>query len=327
MNRSFLNSSLSKDLQESGTSYVIEITHDTLVSISFLSCGAMSSLIVSYLNSVSLDKECLLLYLYKDFIKAIFWNRSIWMLEVILRLIDEMARDHLWSLVISFGIWGGTFYLALIVNIIFLLRLYMTKKGLIDLQLEWLGSDDASRMIRVRFACVIATIGILSFTAGLEIYPELYYLLSNDSAYPLDFTLSNQIVYQGVMGLLAVSAVIIHIIEKMERSSCKLQIDATINGTTRFIWMGVFFCMCLLILGHVAFGQPLSGHRAHWKLYPICFSVVVMVITAIIILVSKQLKTHSLRVLKNAIDDALLLSIYIVPASIFILMYSSLYMI
>ena len=293
MNRTSFISISSNDLQESNTPYVIEITHDTLVSISFLSCGAMSSLILSYLNSVSLDKECLLLYLYKDFIKAIFWNRSIWMFEVVLRLIEETERNHFRSLVISYGVWGGTFYLALIVNIIFLLRLYMTKNGVID----------------------------------LEIYPELYYLLSKDSADQPDFTLSNQVVYQGVMGLFAVSAIIIHIIEKMVRSSNKLQIDATINGTTRFIWMGVFFCMGLLMFGHVAFGQPLSEHRTHWKLYPICFSVVVMVVTAIIILVSKQLKTYSMRVLRNAIDDALLLRIYIIPASIFILMYSTVYMI
>ena len=327
MNRTSFASISSNDLQEFNTPYVIEITHDIMVSISFLSCGAMSSLILSYLNSVSLDKECLLLYLYKDFIKAIFWNRSIWMFEVILRLIEETERNHFWSLVISFGVWGGTFYLALIVNIIFLLRLYMTKNGLIDLQLQWLGNDDSARMIRIRFACVVATTGILSITAGLEIYPELYYLLSKDSANQPDFTLSNQIVYQGVMGLFAFSAIIIHMIEKMVRSSNNLQIDATINGTTRFIWMGVFFCMGLLMFGHVAFGQPLSEHRTHWKLYPICFSVVVMVITAIIILVSKQLKTYSLRVLRNAIDDALLLRIYIIPASIFILMYSTVYMI
>ena len=58
--------------------------------------------------------------------------------------------------------------------------------------------------------------------------------------------------------------------------------------------------------------RGVSRNIADWKLYPICFSVVVKVVTAIIILVSKQLKTHCLRVLKNAIDDALLLITYIV---------------
>ena len=297
--------------------YWIESTHNVLTSISFVLCGSVSCLILSYLNSVALNKECLLLYLYKDFIRAIFWNRTFWMIEVITSSFYENGLDKFWSAFISFGVWGGALYIALIVNIIFLLRLYIAKKGLIDLQIPWMGEDDVSGMTRIRIACVVTTVGTLSTMATLGMYPDFYYMLSNDLEHLPEFS-----IYKGIQALLAAMAMMIKLLEKIVRSKKEVTIDARIDRTTRLVIFGVFICMGLL-----TFGEKLSplDYRMYWKLYPICFSTVLTVIAFLIVLRSNQLKAYSVRFVKNRCEDAFLLSIYITPTSIFIIMYGILY--
>ena len=297
--------------------YWIELTHNVLVSISFVLCGSVSCLILSYLNSVALNKECLLLYLYKDFIGAIFWNRTFWMIEVITSSFYDIGLNDFWSIFISFGVWGGTLYIALIVNIIFLLKLHMAKHELIDLQIPWMGEDDVSGMTRIRIACVVTTVGTLSTMASLGIYPDFYYLLSKDFENLPEFS-----VYKGIQALLAAMAMMMKLLEKIVRIKKEVTIDARIDRTTRLVIFGVFICIAML-----TFGEMLSpfDYRTHWKLYPICFSIVLTIIAFVIVLRSNQLRAYSVRFVKNRCDDAFLLSIYITPTSIFIIMYGILY--
>merc|ERR1711894_66541 len=103
------------------------LVKDVLAILAFLSTLAVSLLVRSYLSSVSLAKECLLLYLYKEVASAIAWMRFVWVIEVVLANWNAFETRHLEATTISFSIWFVALYLAIVINIISFLKLYMTK--------------------------------------------------------------------------------------------------------------------------------------------------------------------------------------------------------
>ena len=142
-----------KETEELNPNYAIGLARDSLAVIAFLATVTVSLLVRSYLNSVSFAKECLLLYLYKEVATAISWMRFFWVIEVILSNWNGFRTKEWEAIVISFGIWSGALYMAMILNIICFLKLYMTKTGLIDPPIPLMGESDESAIKRIRTIC------------------------------------------------------------------------------------------------------------------------------------------------------------------------------
>ena len=121
----------------------IILTKDILTIISMLATVAGYFLAHSYLNNVSLSKECLLLHLYKEVIGVVLWRRVFWMLEVF--QINWYGLRKMQAVIVSFGVWCGAIYLAVILNIIGCLKFYMLRSGTVDPQIPWMGEKLPTR--------------------------------------------------------------------------------------------------------------------------------------------------------------------------------------
>ena len=67
----------------------IIIANDILGFLAFLATGTASLLILSYLYNVSLAKEGLLLYLYRDFVIILISLRALWASFWLLKYLDK----------------------------------------------------------------------------------------------------------------------------------------------------------------------------------------------------------------------------------------------
>ena len=301
----------------------INLINDIVTIISFLSGGVCSRLALSYLKGLSTDKECLLVFLYRDVIISITWIRSFRVAEVVLRLWNEDGLNEYFSVAISLGTWAAVFYLAVMANFISYLRLRIAQTGIVDPETSCIGHDDSSRIRLVRIFGVVASIIFISLAPIHGIYPNLYYGISKDHEYPPQIILSN-VVYKGTVALLFTLSMVMGIVANIVGPIDKLQNLSFINRAKNNI---VMVLVVVIIL--TALGQTFSfyDYQKHWRFIPISVSILQILLPPAIILRSNQLKDHSIRVLKNLYDDLLLLCIYWVPAMSFIFTYSSIYVI
>ena len=295
---------------------------DFLIILSFISTLTVCLLVRSYLNSVSLSKECLLLYLYKEVATAIAWMRFVWVVEVVLANWNVFEARQLEATIISFIMWFGFFYLVVIFIIISFLKLYMNKTGQVDPPMPmWVGENEKSAIIRVRFFCCLLVVGFLSVCFGFGLYPKLYYTILKDTTIHPDLFTSN-LFYRGTATLLLLIFVITSLVVKYHKTTNEPQIDSIILWVVNFL-AGVF----LLTIGLLTLSEFLQilNVETRWKCYQVSMSTIQIIIQPAAVLKSKQLRFHSARVLKTKYDDLLMLRIYFAPAALSILIYSSLY--
>ena len=312
---------ITKDDAQSNANSAIGLARDLLAVIAFLTIVTVVLLVRSYLNSVSFAKECLLLYLYKDFASAMSWMRFFWVIEVILSNWNGFESKKWEAIAIAFGIWSGALYMALVLNIICFLKFYMTKTGLIDPPIPWMGENDESAIKRIRASCCVIVIVFLSVSFGLGLYPNVYYnidpiLQSNLS--------TNNLLYRGTSMILLLTFVVTSLAIKLHKATNEPQIDSIIPWAVNFIVGTLLLMVGLLTLAELL---QILNFETRWKGYQITMSTLQIIIPPAIILKSKQLKTHSARCLKNKVDDLFLMSIYFVPAVVSVSIYFILYMI
>ena len=313
---------ITKDDVESSANPAISLTRDLLAVIAFLTIVTVVLLVRSYLNSVSFAKQCLLLYLYKDFASAISWMRFFWVIEVILSNWNAFETKKWEAIAIAFGIWSGALYMALVLNIICFLKFYMTKTGLIDPPIPWMGENDESAIKRIRAACCFIVTAFLSVSFGLGLYPNVYYNIDPIEQSNLS---TNNLLYRGTSMILLLTFVVTSLAIKLYKATNEpqiVQIDSVIPWTVNFIVGTLLLMVGLLTLAELL---QILNFETRWKGYQISMSTLQIIVPPAVILKSKQLKSHSARCLKNKVDDLFLMSIYFVPAVVFVSIYFTLY--
>ena len=312
------------DAIEPDVNYAMGMARDILAGIAFLTTMTVSLLVRSYLNSVSLAKQCLLLYLYKEVGTAISWMRFFWVIEVVLSNWVGFETKHWEAIVISFGIWCWAWYLSLILNIICFLKLYMTRTKLLDPPLPLMGKDDETAIIRIRISCCIIVILFLGVCFSCGLYPKVYYSSIGQElnlTAQQDLSTSN-LLYRGISGVLLISFFVTSLAVKLHKTSNEPPIDSAIPRTVNFIVGAIFVSVVLLQLAEIL---QFLDFVTLWKGYQILMSTIHIIVPPVVVLKSKQLKSHSARFFSNRYDDLLLFNVYCVPVGISVLMYASLY--
>ena len=189
MNSTHFPFNISKDIDEYDMSPNIKLVNDIVALVAFLSGVVCSRLALSYLKDISTDKECLLVFLYRDVIISITWIRAFRLAEVVLRLWNEDGLNEFYSIVISFGTWAAVFYLAVMTYFISYLRLRIAKTGIVDPETPCIGHDDSSRIWVVRIFGVITSIMFISLAPIHGIYPFIHQQRSHNflPSYPFSF--------------------------------------------------------------------------------------------------------------------------------------------
>ena len=297
----------------------IAIGFDILAISSFLVYLLMYICTYSYLNNVSLAKECILVYLYKDIFSSMLLWRTLWAIEVILSYWNNHSTSEIQAMVLSFGLWFAGFYLASIAIFINIYNLKMAKTNTIDPIMPWLGEDERSAIKQIRCACCLVVMSFLVVTFGMGLYPKIFYIIVGD--FKADIFISNSL-YRGTLFLLLLINGGLVLAKRLYKTTLEVTVDKSIKKYTLSVM--IVLCVTLLVLTGVELTR-FANIKTSWELYQILLTPLHICAPFILIWRSDQLKIHSIRYLKNKYDDVFILSIYIVPTILFILINSILF--
>ena len=161
---------------------IITVRFATAWTIITILSTFLISFILEYLNNTSPVKECLLLYLCQDVAKTFLL--LVWILYVaMLACLTSSDRIYLGTIaakLFSFGWIVLSLFLLLMLNFIGAIKLYTTRKLLLDPPMPW-DQDERSISKKVRFACMLLSLAFVSALFGTGGYPKIYYNLTGDN--------------------------------------------------------------------------------------------------------------------------------------------------
>ena len=303
--------------------HIIDLTYDILTLLSFIPFGTTYGLASSYLNSVSLAKECLLVYLYKDVLLSMLLWRTFSAIEVVIDFWNGGETGKTQAIILAFGLWFAALYLTLTLTFISIYNLYMAKSNTIDPTINWLGKNEESAIKRIRSGCFLCSIGFLTVNFGMGLYPNIFYTMIPHHLSGSDLLMSN-IIYRGTLILLLLVCGILNGARRLYGQTYEIQIDQIFTNLIKYIFAISIVTLVVLTIAEVC---QVVDVKTSWKIYQILMSPIEMFAPFVIILRSDQLKTHSIRFIKNKLDDAFILSIYLVPAFLFIVINTTAYII
>ena len=303
--------------------HVIDMVSDILKIVAFILFGIAYALAFSYLNSLSLAKECLLVYLYKDVLSMMLSWRTFLAIEVMIDFWEVEGTSKTEALMISFGLQFGAMYSILILIFISIYNLYTAKTNRIDPTINWLGKDESSAIKRNRFGCSLSVIGFLAINFGLRLYPPILYAMMPHHSFGSALLIST-IVYRGTVILLLLFCVIINVVRKIYGPTHETQIDRVLTMSIKYMFI---IPAVIFVTVTIAEACQFSDKRTSWEIYQVVTSPIEIFAPFIIIFRSDQLKMHSIRLLKNKYNDLSMFNIYFVPAFMFIAINLSMYII
>ena len=210
------------------------------------------------------------------------------------------------SYILSFCV----FYLCLILIFVSISKLYMAKSNTIDSPIPFLPKDEVLAMRQIRIACFLLAVGVLCTTFSVGWYPLSYYIMMQDQEE------GTYLIYRcGILILLSISG-ILTVAKRYYETTTDLQIDQIIPKTIKCIFI---FFLSTLACSIIAEATQLMETKKIVKISEIIRSIILIFGPFVMIYRSNQLKTHSIRIIKNTCDDFFLLSIYLVPTFTFML--------
>ena len=294
--------------------------NDILAIIAFIALGSASVLILSYLNGVSLSKRCLILYLYKDMVSSILLFRTFVTMQTLLSYLNEEGTNKILAILVSYSFSCNILYTALNLIFISINRFYMAKSNMIDPQMPMMGGDEKDAIRRVRILCCLIVVVFTTTTFGLGLYPSIFYILTLGQDVEVSFLMSSSL-YKGTIILLISISGIITIAKRYYEANNEFLIDKMIPKAIKYLSvLGVL----KLMLPAIAEIADLADKITIWNFNQSITSTFFIIVPFVLILRSDQLKTHSIRVLKNVYDDAFLYSIYLVPTFLFLVINAAL---
>ena len=161
----------------------VVVDRNSMVLTAFLviSVTILLSLILGYLHSVSTVKHCLMLYLYLEFVRtflSIFW---IWFIIVINCFVtgNGMTIDPSSAKFLSYCWHGAVLHLLFILNLMGVLKFYMTKEMVLDPSMPW-NDDDLTLFKKLRIGSYLASASLLTAMYTTLGHPKIYYGLVGD---------------------------------------------------------------------------------------------------------------------------------------------------
>ena len=305
---------------EQGLYQKIILANDVLGFLAFLATATTSVLILSYLYNVSLAKEGLLLYLYRDFVTILISLRAFWAIKWLLNHLEKSSINKFPTKLLMFCLYGGILSLALVMNLISALKLFIAKRMMLDPPIPWIGENESKGIKRIRIACAFLVVGFLATMFGLGLYPKMYYGLIGRQVSESDGLIAD-ILFRGILGLLMITCLATWVGKMFYERVYQQQLDTMIPLTINyFLWIAVS------IVAFTLLGETLEilDFRTRWNIYQFLITAGEIIIAFVVILKSEQLKSHSARFLKNKLDDAFLLSLILVPAVLVLFIYGSL---
>ena len=291
-----------------------------ITTIYSLAVNTLFGFIFAYLSNVSLAKQCLLLYLYKDFV-LVFIAYSCW-LEVSFLYVyayGDVQIDWVPAAIITFGTRCGVSVLLLLAAVISFIKYRMKKETILDPAMPW-GEDDEKGMKWIRIFCWGPTVGALSTMYACNIYPTLFYIMiGHDSMH------SGSYIYVTMDVILVATNIILMVSGKYYKATNEQRSfeDLVPMRILYLFWNFLLLLGIGMIIVLVSISSLQYGFWIFRKIVYISFSVNTMVLAGMM-LKTEHVKAYASKFARNMFDEAFLRSIYLVPATLFTLMNGSL---
>ena len=170
---------------------------------------------------------------------------------------------------------------------------------------------------------IIATFLLTCF--GIGIYPNIYYSCLNDPLIQSDW--KSNITFRSPLILLHSIFIITIICAKLYKRTNEPEMDKIVNWTNVFIVTFVLFSQAIwsaIGFGHLTQVLMQFNSQTRFQIYLIYVSIFHIVMPPIFIFLSKEFKSHTIRILKNLYDEAFLFNIYLTPMILTFVIYGSL---
>jgi hypothetical protein len=194
----------------------------------------------------------------------------------------------------------------------------------LDPPMPW-GDDDLLGIRWIRVSCFVVTTTFVALMYALGVYSKLYYVLIQINASVKELPESTYI-YLGVLLFLIITGTITGIVAKFHDAANEQHTESIIpRQINRVVWMIPTTGIVLLIIEVLCenFLQMFNS----WLVFPLVLSIVFTITPALVIYREDQLKSYATRLLKNKMEEAFLLSIYVTPAMVTVIMNFTLYII
>ena len=262
-----------------------------------------------------------LAFLYKDFVVVLISLRSMWFLKVMLTD-DELKMNSYLAQFLCFSLFSMTFTLLILINIISAIKFYMNKAMVLDPPMPW-GANEKIGMMCIRIGITIVVVGypLVLFTIGL--YPKTYYLFIKEDNDQVN-NASRIGLYLGPLAVLISSFVVTRLGARFHQNTGEQQIDQVIpKQMSYFSWLCVTLLgvlICIVISSEVGITSVLR-----WKIAQLLISVIQLSVPSAVVMNVENLKSYFKSFVKNRLDDAFFLNIYVVPLCLCFAMYLVLY--
>ena len=300
--------------------------------VAFTILGAIISstlliLIFSYLNNVSLVKECVLVYLYKDVVIIFILMNCVRVIWIIVWYSNNsgFGIEATQAKVISLGHYFLVILLLLLINILNAVKCYILKSKVLDPPMPWRDEDILGINI-IRLAYSIFTTGFISVMYALGLYPKLYYALVEPNLVERDWGEGNYI-FPGLVMFLCSTGVITAIVAKIHEEVNEKILEGIIPQQINYSF-GIIHCIIIVLVTSTIFLVEVFEvvTLTHlWQIFCLLAPLILTIIPAIVIYRVHQVQSYALRVIKEKLEEAFFLNIYLTPSIITLIMYSTLY--
>ena len=294
-------------------------------SLSMIISNLLLSVIISFLKSISLVKQCLMICVYEDLAMTMICLNSVWEIRLLLSysIGDGLGITHTISLILSFCAFCLIGLLLLLMNFVSALKLYMNKTNLLDPPMPW-GDDEKLGIITIRIICAILIIGVTSTLYGLSIYPKLYYLFAGLDSNDFFKQPKVSIIYPFILLFLISTSLFTFLGAKFYKfRSLQLNEVPVPRQINYFLWMNMIFISLTIFIS--AFN--LLSERNHWKLFRLNIIILQVATPAFVILRNDQIKKYFYNLIKDTLDQIFFMQIYLTPAVLSFVMFCILHLI
>ena len=291
-----------------------------ITTIYSLAVNTLFGFIFAYLSNVSLAKQCVLLYLYKDFVLVLIayfcWVEVAF---IYVYTYGDVQIDWIPAAIITFGVRCGVSVLLSLAAVISFIKFRMKKETILDPAMPW-GEDDEKGIKWIRMFCWGPSFGFLSTMYTCNIYPTLFYIMiGHDSMHSGSYTYVTMDVF-----LIATNVVLMVIGKYHKATNEQRSFEALVPMRILYLFWNFLLLMGVgMIIVLVSISSLQYGFWIFRKLVYILFSVNTMVLAGMM-LKTEQVKAYASKFARNMLDEAFLRSIYLVPATLFTLINGSL---
>ena len=294
-------------------------------TISVTISNLFSLVILSYFGSLTLVKDCLLLYLYKDLIKLAICMNCFSEISLVMAYTTGggMGISVTGAKCLSFMACNILLLLFLFMNIITALKFYQKKANILDPSMPW-GDDDKKGIKWIRVMAATITLVLTSTMFGLGLYPKTYYWFSGQEMTSALKESMAFIIYPMMLTFLLFTTITTALVGKLYNLRRPHPTDSGIPD--QMDYFHITFCFMLLLM--VIFGESNFVSSSNlWNSLKIHLAVIQVGIPVLTVLKEKQLRHYTCNFLRVKIEELFFYQIYLTPTLVCFLMYITLHLI